>query len=137
MTPRPQSLAVVGVGFPNKAKGPSRAFEIAICRPGDPVELRPEPKNPADARAIAVFSERDVQIGYLRAEHAWRIGKLAEAGHSATAIFQEATKYGAAIRVAFNGETPVLPDIPSEQEADSPTSFDEPADWYPDPEWPD
>ena len=125
------------MGFPNKAKGPSRAFEIAVCRPGDPVELRPEPKNPADARAIAVFSERDVQMGYLRAEHAWRIGRLAEAGHTATAIFQEATKYGAAIRVAFNGETPALPDADVEQTFDSASSFDEAPDWYPDQEWPD
>jgi hypothetical protein len=46
------SLAVVGIDFPNPDKSRSnRRFEIALCRPGDPVELRPEPKNPADPRS--------------------------------------------------------------------------------------
>lgn len=127
-----QSLAVVGVDFPNKVRGPSRRFEIAVCHPGDPIELRPEPKNPADERAIAVYSERGVQMGYLRAEHAYRIGRALQGGHSVTAIFQEATRYGAAIRIAFDGEMPVLP----EKAGDIP-AFEQEPDFYPDEIWPD
>lgn len=122
------SLAVVGVDFPNKAKGPTRRFEIAVCAPGDPVELRREPKNPADPRAIAVYSERGVQMGYISAERAPRIGQLMRQ-HTITAIFQEATRYGAVIRVAFDDDVPILP--PSKPQVPS-----EP-DFYPDETWPD
>ncbi|WP_052025708.1 HIRAN domain-containing protein [Novosphingobium sp. AP12] len=128
-----QSLAVVGAGFPNKAKGPTRRFEIAVCTPGDPIELRPEPKNPADERAIAVYSERGVQLGYLRAEHAYRMGKYLQAGHTIIAVFQEATSYGAAIRVAFDGKLPLLP----ETTADETRSPHQEQDFWPDEIWPD
>ena len=124
MSPPPLSLAVVGADFPNKGKSPGRRFEIALCRPGDPVELRPEPKNPADPRAIAVYSERDVQIGYLTAERAPRIGQLIRAGTEIIVIFQEATRFGAVIRAAFDGEVPTRP---------SPSLPPQPApDFYPD-----
>lgn len=124
----PISLAVVGAGYPNQ-RGPSRRFEIAICSPGEPVDLVPEPKNPADPRAIAVYSARGVQIGYLTAERAPWIGKLLRED-GATAIFQQATQYGAVIRAAFGGEVPELPDFRAE---------DEPEDvgFWPDDEWPD
>ena len=104
--PRPaQSLAVVGADYPNK-RGPGRRFEIALCMPGEAVELRPEPKNPADSRAIGVYSARDVQIGYIQAEYAqWIGGQLAVV----RAIFQRADTFGAVIRVTFDGSTPVLP----------------------------
>lgn len=39
------SLAVVGADYPNKGKMPGRRFEIALCAPGDPVELRSDPEN--------------------------------------------------------------------------------------------
>lgn len=74
--------------------------------PGEAVELRPEPKNPADSRAIGVYSARDVQIGYIQAEYAqWIGGQLAVV----RAIFQRADTFGAVIRVTFDGSTPVLP----------------------------
>lgn len=125
----PLSLAVVGADYPNK-RGPGRRFEIAICKPGEPVELVPEPKNPADPRAVAVFSCRSVQIGYLTAERCGRIGAMIRDGREVCAIFQEATRSGAVIRVAFDGEVPELPpqrsiEPPSEQ------------DFWPDEEWPD
>lgn len=44
----------------------NRRFEILLCAPGEPVELLPEPRHPADPNAIAVFSSRAVQIGDLR-----------------------------------------------------------------------
>lgn len=104
--PRPaQSLAVVGADYPNK-RGPGRRFEIALCMPGEAVELRPEPRNPADSRAIGVYSARDIQIGYIQAEYAqWIGGQLAVV----RAIFQRADTFGAVIRVTFDGSTPALP----------------------------
>lgn len=102
------SLAVVGADYPNK-RGPGRRFEIAICRPGDPVELIPEPKNPADERAVAVFSERGVQLGYLTAERCGWIGGMIRDGRDVVAVFQNPTQFGAVIRVAFDGASPELP----------------------------
>jgi len=103
------SLAVVGADYPSK-RGPARRFEIMLCRPGDRVELVPEPDNPADPRAVAVFSKRGVQLGYLTAERCGRIGAMIAAGRELRAIFQKPTTYGCAIRVAFDGTDPVLPE---------------------------
>lgn len=121
------SLAIVGVQHPNK-RGPARRFDLALCRPGDLLDLRPEPSNPYDPQAIAVFSERDVQLGYISAERAPLIGKRMRQG-GVVAVFQQATEWGAVTRVAFNGQAPTLPaarvpagDIP---------------DFYPDVVYPD
>ncbi|MFC0204703.1 HIRAN domain-containing protein [Novosphingobium soli] len=118
------SLAIVGADYPNKGKMPGRRFEIALCAPGDPLVLRPEPDNPADEHAIAVYSERGVQIGYVSSERAVRIAQLLRQGHTVNAIFQEATPYGAVARVAFDGQPPELP-------ATRPQPAPEP-DFYPD-----
>lgn len=56
-------LSVVGESFEND-DGTSRQEIIAQLDEGDPIELRPEPKNPYDPNAIAVFSRRG-QIGYI------------------------------------------------------------------------
>ena len=77
-----------------------------MCIPGEVIELRPEPKNPADPRAIAVYSARGIQIGYVPAEQAqWIGGRLGEV----RAVFQRAEPYGAVIRISFDGTDPVLP----------------------------
>ncbi|MFN3943919.1 MAG: HIRAN domain-containing protein [Allosphingosinicella sp.] len=125
------SLAVVGADYPNR-KGPGRRFEIELCRPGEPVVLIPEPKNPADPRAVAVFSCRGIQIGYLSAERCGWIGSIIGSGRDVRAIFQHKTSYGAAIRVAFDGEEPALPPVrhATEQPVDD-------SGFYPDEEWPD
>jgi hypothetical protein len=123
------SLAVVGADYPNK-RGPGRRFEIEMCTPGEPVQLVPEPRNPADPRAVAVFSARGVQIGYLTAERAPWIGGMIREGREVRAIFQHRTNWGAVIRAAFDGEEPVLPDF--EEEAPEPEQ-----DFWPDEEWPD
>lgn len=102
------SLAVVGADYANK-RGPTRRFEIALCPPGEPVELRAEPKNPADPRAVAVFSCRGVQLGYLTAERCGWIGAMLADGREIRAVFQRKTDYGAVIRAAFDGADPVLP----------------------------
>lgn len=101
-----------------------------MCSPGELVELIPEPRNPADPRAVAVFSARGVQIGYVTAERCGRIGQLIRQGREVRAIFQQATPYGAVIRVAFDGEAPVLPEI-------QPIEATEGDDFWPDPDWPD
>lgn len=127
--PLPQiSLAVVGADFPNK-RGPARRFELAICRPGEPVELVPEPKNKADPLAVAVFSERGIQLGYLSAERCGRIGALIRQGIEVKAVFQEHLAFGGVIRVAFHGANPTLPPARPPAQLES--------DWWPDQEWPD
>lgn len=124
------SLAVVGADYPNK-RGPTRRFELSICRPGEPVELRPEPKNPADKRAIAVYSHRGIQLGYLTAERAPWIGGLIKQGREVHAIFQRQTPFGAWVRAAFDGDNPKLPEHREHEQRDADPGF------YPDEVWPD
>ncbi|WP_246346993.1 HIRAN domain-containing protein [Sphingomonas jinjuensis] len=104
------SLAVVGADHPNK-RGPARRFELALCLQGEEVDLVPEPKNPVDEHAIAVFSARGVQLGYLTAERAPWIGGMLKNGREIAAVFQAQASFGAWIRVAFDGEKPFLPSI--------------------------
>lgn len=129
------SLAVVGADHPNK-KGPTRRFEIELCIPGEPVHLIPEPKNSADPRAIAVYSARHIQIGYVRAERAQFIGTMLNRG-SVSAIFQSKAKWGATIRLHFDGTTAVLPDAADSRAADWPPPGSEDGDWWPDDEYAD
>ena len=111
MTRLDMSLAVVGGLYPNK-NGSNRLFEMAICLAGEPVTLVREPRNKADPSAVAVFSVRGIQLGYLSAERCgWIGGKLAQ-GEDIRAVFQQAGGGVAVIRVSFNGETPVLPASP-------------------------
>lgn len=128
--PRQMSLAVVGADYPNR-RGPGRRFEIAICAPGEPVELRPEPNNPADPRAVAVYSCRGVQIGYLTAERAPLIGRDVREGRIRT-IFQRAERWGATIRAAFDGAEPALPAGPIDDTGDWPPPGSDDSDWWPD-----
>lgn len=131
------SLAIVGADFQNK-RGPSRRFELALCVPGEPVELRPEPNNPADEYAVAVYSARGIQIGYLSAERAPWIGGMIKQGREIGAVFQQQTHFGAWARVAFDGAHPELPPIRQEpQVAPLDDARDPLPDFYPDEEWPD
>ena len=104
------TLSVVGADFPNK-RGPGRRFEIELCHAGELVRLVPEPKNPADPRAIAVFSVRGVPLGYLTAERCALIHKAMREGADVRAVFQGKTRFGAVIRVSFDGEEPELPAV--------------------------
>lgn len=124
---KPVSLAVVGIDYQNK-RGVGRRFELELCVPGETIELRPEPLNPYDEHAIAVFSCRGVQLGYLKSERAAWIGALVRKGHQTCAIFQGLTPAAAWVRIAFDGEEPTLPKARSAV-AD--------ADFYPDEIWPD
>lgn len=132
------SLAVVGADYENDGKKRSnRRFEILLCKPGDPVHLLPEPKNKADSNAVAVFSERGIQIGYVTAERCGRIGAIIREGRDVQAVFQVEAPYGCVIRVAFDGEVPVV-DLNAKPIARRP-EFSEGADpdfgFEPDPEW--
>src|SRR5205085_1974857 len=108
---------------PNK-RGPTRRFAIACCKPGDRVLLIPEPKNPADPRAVQVQNEAGVVMGYITAERCGWIGAKLAAGDDLKAIFQEATRFGALIRVSLGANDPDLPP-PREQPNQEP-------DWWPD-----
>jgi hypothetical protein len=131
MAQRQLSLSVVGVDYPNrKRKGPGRRFEIELCKPGEAVELVPEPSNPADPRAVAVLSSRGVQLGYLTAERCGWIGAMLARGRKLQAVFQCKAQWGAVIRVAFDGESPALP-------APKPSDPQKPQAFYPDEIWPD
>lgn len=99
-------MAVVGAAYANK-RGPGRLFEIRMCSPGEPVTLRKEPKNPADSRAIGVYSARDIQIGYVRAEEAQLMGQYLDR-HLVTAAFEIGADWGCLIRVTFDGSAPTI-----------------------------
>ncbi len=111
------SLAIVGADHPNKDKS-NRRFEILLCSPGEEVHLVPEPKNPVDPQAVAVFSARGVQIGYVRAGQAQLIRTYLGRGRVTAAIFQDRADCGAIIRLGLDGEQPVLPELPPESPRD-------------------
>lgn len=118
------SLAVVGLDYPNP-DGSNRRFELALMRPGDPVTLRREPRNPADPRAVGVFSERDVRIGYLTAERCGWIGTRLARGEEAYAVLQQPGGTAAVIRVRFGGGEPSLPERRNENGREDVAPFDD------------
>lgn len=101
------SLAIVGTQFPNK-KGPTRRFELELLKPGEPIELRPEPKNPADENAIAVYSCRGVQLGYVASVRAVLLIGQFKAGATVRAVFQGFSAAGPWIRATFDGSEPAV-----------------------------
>lgn len=128
------SLAVVGAGFDNKV-GPTRLFEISMCKPSEGIILKLEPKNPADPNAVAVYSARDIQIGYISAERAPLVGGAMRRG-VVDVIFQSAEPWGAVIRAHLDGTKAVLPALHEKRSAE-PQNLDAEQDWWPDEEWPD
>jgi len=126
------TTSIVGIDFPNPDKSRSnRRMEIMMCHPGDPVELRREPKNAFDANAVAIWSERGVQIGYVSAERAPLIAKRMQEG-ATSAIFQALQGNTAYIRIRFGDGVPTLPPPIDAQPARDVSDF------YPDadgPEW--
>jgi hypothetical protein len=126
------TLAVVGIDFPNEDKARSnRRFELLASAVGDPVSLRPEPRNRHDPNAIAVFSARDVQVGYLSAERAPLVGTRMRRGEEIQAVFQGIRGSVAYVRVRFGSGAPTLPRI-----AEPLPERDEDG-FYPDPDGPE
>jgi hypothetical protein len=131
-----RSIAIVGANHPNK-KGPTRRFELKLCNPGEPLELRPEPTNRIDPQAIAVYSCRGVQIGYVRAEQTQFIGTQMKRG-GVLAVFQREEPWGCTARVSLDGTTPILPVDNNESGAcDWPPPGSDDPDWWPDETPPD
>jgi hypothetical protein len=128
---RQLSVLVVGLAHPN-SNGSNRKFEALTCAPGDRVHLVREPKNKADPHAVAVYSPRGVQLGYVTAERAPWIGALIGRGEEVSAIFQSLGSTTAVIRVAIGGGEPVLPAPTSSAEPSAPSVQLEEQDWYPD-----
>lgn len=128
------TLSVVG-GIHANVDGSNRLFEIALCAPGEPVQLVPEPRNKHDPSAVAVLSARDIQIGYLSAERCGWIGSKIRLGEELRAIFQAPSKGGALIRVSFSGEDPELP--PARAPARDRAEDGSESGFYPDEIWPD
>lgn len=124
------SLAIVGIDYPNR-RGPARRFELALCVPGEPIEVSPEPTNKHDPYAVAVYSCRGVQLGYLTAERAPWIGAQIRQGRELRAIFQGMTDKVGWLRLAFDGEDPTLPAA-----AAAPAARDD-SGFFPDPVWDD
>ena len=135
MTRPDMTLSVVGGIHPN-ADGSNRLFEIALCGPGEPVQLIPDRENQHDPSAVAVFGARGIQIGYLSAERCGWIGSKLRLGEEIIAVFQSGAKGGALIRVSFSGLAPILPKMPPKT-----ATTRCPAEWddafYPDEIWPD
>lgn len=104
---RQLSVKIVGANHPN-SDGGNRRSEIAFCDPGELLELSPEPKNPHDEHAIAVFSARQFQIGYVASERAVILGTLLRDGHSLSAIFQDIATWGAIARIGVD----CMPSLP-------------------------
>ena len=123
------TLAIVGLDYPNADRS-NRRFELALCRPGDALELRPEPRNRHDPRAVAVWRGGGGQLGYLSAERCGWIGARLRAGEEAQVVFQAAAGAAAYLRVRFGGGAPTLPPL-----AHAEASGDD--DFVPDPEAPE
>lgn len=128
---RALSLVVVGADHPNKT-GPLRRFEIAMCKPGEVIDLVLEPKNPADPNAVAVFTARNIQIGYVSAERAPLIGNAIRRG-IVTAIFQHAAPWGAVVRAHLDGSEAELPAVA--ERGKNVLGSEEDQDWWPDAIW--
>ena len=120
------TLAIVGLDYPNADRS-NRRFELALCRPGDRLELRPEPRNRHDPRAVAVWREGGGQLGYISAERCGWIGGRLRSGEEAKAVFQGAAGSVAYLRVRFGGGAPTLPPL-------TPAGADGDSDFDPDPE---
>jgi len=66
-------LAGRGERYPNP-DGSSRQDELRRCQRGERITLVREPTNEFDPRAVAIYSCRGVQLGYLSADHCGWIG---------------------------------------------------------------
>ncbi len=107
-------LAARGERYPN-SDGGSRQDELALCRPGERLSLRREPSNPYDPSAVAIFSSRGVQVGYLSADHAGWIGSKIDRGYDVRAVVErvkgahlEGATLGLVLLLNMEGDDPTL-----------------------------
>lgn len=109
------SLPACGELFDNE-DGTSRQLELAVCSPGEMVDLVREPENPHDPMAVAVVSARGVRLGYLRRDRAIWIGSKLDRGYDVRAIVERVkglhlpgSPLGLVIRVNMEGDEPEVP----------------------------
>ncbi|MGK6354709.1 HIRAN domain-containing protein [Sphingomonas sp. DT-207] len=81
------SLPACGEWYVNE-DGTSRQAELALCEPGDWLQLVREPENPHDPMAVAIVTTRGVCIGYLRRDRAVWIGSKIDRGYDVRAIVE-------------------------------------------------
>ena len=110
-------------------------MELLLCKPGEPVALRREPMNPHDANAVAVFSVRCVQMGYLSAERAPFIGRRMQQ-EPYDVLFQALTGSMAYVRIRFGSGSPTLPEPAGSPPPPRHARYD-PDAFYPDPDGPE
>jgi hypothetical protein len=102
------TLPIRGSDHPDSKKH-NRRFEVELCVPGEPVELRLEPKNPFDPLAVAIHSVRGVRMGYVPAERCAWIGGRIRNGELIVAAFQGIAEGTGYIRINLAGDRPTLP----------------------------
>ncbi|QTH22027.1 HIRAN domain-containing protein [Rhizorhabdus wittichii] len=107
-------LAARGERYPN-ADGSSRQDELRRCARGERVALIREPTNEYDPAAVAIFSCRGIQLGYLAADHAGWIGSKIDRGYDVRAIVErvkgahlEGATLGLVILINMEGDDPTL-----------------------------
>ncbi len=127
------SLPACGELFDND-DGTSRQEELARCKPGDRLNLVRQPDNPHDPRAVAIFTERAVCVGYLRRDRAQWIGSKIDRGYDVRAIVERVkgahlpdAKLGLVMRLNMEGDEP---ELPTDSGALGHPAFG--ADWLPD-----
>jgi len=111
------SLPAVGERFDNE-DGTSRQEELRRCLVGEMVHLVREPDNPHDHMAVAIFSERWVQVGYLGRERAQWIGSKMDRGYDVRAIVErvkgarlDGALLGLVIRISMDPEQADEPEL--------------------------
>lgn len=107
-------LPACGEWYDNE-DGTSRQAELAKCVPGDPLDLKREPDNPHDPRAVAVFTLNGIRVGYLRRDRAVWIGSKIDRGYKVQAIVERIkgahlpnATLGLVMRLNMDGERPTL-----------------------------
>lgn len=124
-----------GAGAPHLGDDSDRYFKALLCKAGKPVELRLKPRNKHDRNAVAVFSRKGVQIGYLNADRAPRLRALLGRTEVQATLARQ-TASGAWIRIALNGEVPVLSDASLIEAVHDDGSWWSAPDVYPDQVYP-
>lgn len=86
-------IKIAGTSHRN-TDGSSRREAINSCRPLDVLQVIPEPDNPYDSNALAVFNPSGVQIGYLESRLAGEIARAsAKRNLMWLAVFRRATHH--------------------------------------------
>lgn len=106
------TLAIVGIDYSNADRArTNRRSELLLLKEGAPLALVPEPKNPHDCWAVAVFSPSGVQVGYVTAERSQWIGGKIREGLEVNAIYQGVVGKAGYTRVRVGGGAPTLPPV--------------------------